>query len=1128
MDDDLLLTVESRSENSDGEEVITQEVITVVKFFAGSRYELNAVEFEDSRTVWDADALKSIVKFGATNAKDIITGDVDDDNKNDIIYGLGGNDTLSGLSGNDSLFGGAGDDTLRGGEGEDKLYGGAGDDSYEFGIGDGATFIHNDDDGENRNDKLRFLAGINSSNVSTSRAANSDDLLLTVESRTPNSNGETIIKKEVITVVDFFAGSRHELNAVEFADSSTVWNADTLDALKSPNGLYEFGRGDGNTTINNDDGGEGRRDILRFLAGINPGDVSISRATDSQNLPLDDLLLTVQSRVPNSAGETIIKKEVITVVDFFVADQVNGQYEINAVEFEDSSTVWDADALKSIVQFGATHERDIITGSNDNDDIIYGLGGHDELRGGDGHDELYGGAGRDFLYGGEGNDTLRGGDGHDTLYGEAGNDTYLFSIGDGATFIHNDDDVAGRNDKLRFLAGIKPSDVSVSRATDSDVSANRATSADDLLLTVESNDGSGSKEEVIAVVNFFAENQVNGQYELNAVEFADSSTVWDSDALKSIVKFGVTHADNIITGDVDDGNKNDIIYGLGGNDTLSGLSGNDILFGGAGADTLRGGAGTDNLYGDAGNDTYLFSIGDGATFIHNDDNATGRIDKLRFLAGIKPSDVGVTRIAGSNNLLLAVQSSDENSDGEEVITKEVITVVDFFAADQVNGQYELDAVEFEDSSTVWDADALKSIVKFGATHDRDIITGTDENDIIYGLGGSDELRGGDGHDELYGGAGHDFLYGDDDNDELYGGEGRDSLFGGEGNDTLRGGKDRDSFSGGEGNDTYLFGRGDGRDLIRNDDDGEGHRDLLRFLEGINPDDITARGIVTDLVLDVRSNGQLTGDCIHIRSFFGGSRHEIDAIEFADGTVWNSEDIAKRFFTTEATNGDDIFKGTSSVDMFNGGDGDDHIYGQNGNDVLHGGDDQDVIYGQNDDDTLYGDGGDDWLRGGDGDDTLHGGADNDSLRGEAGDDAYLFNASFGVDTIYNHDTSVGRTDVARFRDHFSIQDLWFSRVDNRFSIHDNLRINVVGTEDQVTINDWYKGSDYQLDKFEIGNSSVGSSFRATSVLLNAQVDRLVTAMAAYSVPSGVGSVVTQEMKDALAPTIAAVWKTETTI
>ena len=107
---------------------------------------------------------------------------------------------------------------------------------------------------------------------------------------------------------------------------------------------------------------------------------------------------------------------------------------------------------------------------------------------------------------------------------------------------------------------------------------------------------------------------------------------------------------------VDAGAGDDSVHGEGGDDFLIGGAGRDRLYGGAGNDTLRGGAGAnDYLRGDSGDDTYLFGSGDGNTTVFNYDPGAGRNDVLRFLDGINPGDVKVTR--SSNNLLLAISGT---------------------------------------------------------------------------------------------------------------------------------------------------------------------------------------------------------------------------------------------------------------------------------------------------------------------------------------------------------------------------------------------------------------------------------------------------------------------------------------
>lgn len=169
----------------------------------------------------------------------------------------------------------------------------------------------------------------------------------------------------------------------------------------------------------------------------------------------------------------------------------------------------------------------------------------------------------------------------------------------------------------------------------------------------------------------------------------------------------------------------------------------------------------------------------------------------------------------------------------------------------------------------------------------------------------------------------------------------------------------------------------------------------------------------------------------------------------------------------------------------------------------------MVSGDAGDDYIYGDTGDgkDWLYGGTGDDTLRGGAGiGDYLSGDTGNDTYLFGAGFGSDTISNYDTNVSSTDVILFED-VQFADLWFSQSGN------NLQITVAGTDDQVSISNWYSNANYQLDEIEV----------STSVLLNNQVDQLVSAMSTYNVPSGAGNVIPQDVKDELSTVLAQTWQ-----
>ncbi|PIG95170.1 FG-GAP repeat protein [Gloeocapsopsis sp. IPPAS B-1203] len=123
----------------------------------------------------------------------------------------------------------------------------------------------------------------------------------------------------------------------------------------------------------------------------------------------------------------------------------------------------------------------------------------------------------------------------------------------------------------------------------------------------------------------------------------------------------------------------------------------------------------------------------------------------------------------------------------------------------------------------------------------DTLLGGAGNDVLRGdlnnrspqgsVGGNDTLFGGLGNDQLGGKGGDDQLFGEQGNDTLYGDDGDDLLRGGAGNDTLIG----DDFSGGQGSDTFVLAAGEGRDTIRDFEDGI---DLIGLAGGLSFEQLT--------------------------------------------------------------------------------------------------------------------------------------------------------------------------------------------------------------------------------------------------------------------------------------------------
>ena len=124
-----------------------------------------------------------------------------------------------------------------------------------------------------------------------------------------------------------------------------------------------------------------------------------------------------------------------------------------------------ADAAGDIKLTGSDEENDTIygnIGSNSlvgaaGNDTLEGRGGNDTLVGGSGNDHLDGGSQADTLDGGNNDDKLNGGDGNDVLTGGQGTDTLIGGDGDDTYWVDQFDkietDTGGDNDLL-IAAGL--------------------------------------------------------------------------------------------------------------------------------------------------------------------------------------------------------------------------------------------------------------------------------------------------------------------------------------------------------------------------------------------------------------------------------------------------------------------------------------------------------------------------------------------------------------------------------------------------------------------------------------------------------------------------------------------------
>jgi Ca2+-binding RTX toxin-like protein len=141
---------------------------------------------------------------------------------------------------------------------------------------------------------------------------------------------------------------------------------------------------------------------------------------------------------------------------------------------------------------------------------------------------------------------------------------------------------------------------------------------------------------------------------------------------------------------------------------------------------------------------------------------------------------------------------------------------------------------------------------------NDRLNGGDGNDTLRGGAGNDRLNGENGNDSLSGDLGDDQLNGGDGNDVISAGDGNDVLKGENGTDSLDGGAGNDSLDGGDGNDTLVAGMGS--DLIKsaNGDDLVDGGDGVDLIDGGDGNDLLRGGAGNDAIEAQTGNDALLG------------------------------------------------------------------------------------------------------------------------------------------------------------------------------------------------------------------------------------------------------------------------------
>jgi Ca2+-binding RTX toxin-like protein len=1065
----------------------TDGSVTVAGWFypGASQARLAGVEFADG-TVWDEAALAAAAVMRGTEGDDSLAGT----NDGDILHGLAGDDVIDAGDGDDTLIGGASDDILSGGSGND---------SYVFNRGDGADRIYQYDATEGDLDTIRFGADIAPAEVTVGR--NGSDLTLSL----PDADGS-------ITVAGWFepGASQARLAAVEFADG-TVWDAaalaaaavmrgtegndslagtndgDTLHGLAGDdvidtgagddtliggagddnlwggagNDVYVFNRGDGADRIDQGNATEGDLDVVRFGDGIAEAEVTVVRSGA-------DLLLLV-----GDSGDSL------RLTDWL--NMEGASVRVARVEFAPSAgsgqggTAWTAEDLAQKVAGTAPVVLAAVASQA-------------------------GTEGREFRF------TVP--------------DTVFFDADPGDSLVLSATAADG---------GALPGWLSFDALSGEFSGTPGATDTGQIELRIVATDSSG----------------------------LSASTTFDLAIGKRFA--GTSGSDTL----------NYSAASFVGVALIDGGLGNDAITGSAGSDIIVGGAGTDNLKGEAGDDVFLvtgtdsghdrFEGGDGYDVIQGSaDDDTIRMYQFTGTATVEHIDGN-----GGFDIVAGTTSSDTlDFSGTELVG---IALID--------GGLGNDAVTGSAGNDVIVGGAGTDNLKGDAGDDVFLVTGTDAGhdrfeggagfDIVQGSAGNDTIRmyqftGTTTVEHIDGNGGYDIVAGTSSSDTLDfsatelvgiaridGGLGNDAITGSAGNDVIVGGIGTDNLKGEAGDDIFLvsgtdaghdrFEGGDGYDVIQ----GSAGDDTIRmyqFTGAATVERIDGNGGY-DIVAGTSSSDTLdfsATELVGIALIDGGLGN--DAITGSAGSDIIGGGAGTDNLKGEA--GDDVFLviGTDvGHDRFEGGDGYDIVQGSSGDDTfrmyqftgaatverIEGNGGYDIVAGTTSSDTLDfsatelvgivlidGGLGNDAITGSAGNDVIAGAAGTDRLTGGQGSDTYRLGRGDGADTIVENDATSGATDAAEFLAGIGREQIWLRHVGN------NLEAGVIGTSDKLIVQNWYLGEQYRVEEFRSADGGL---------LLDAQVENLVQAMAAFAPPSAGQTTLPPAYQEALAPVIAANWQ-----
>ncbi len=1048
----------------------------------------------------------------------------------DVNAGSFSPDEMDGGLGNDTLSGGLGGDTIKGGEGDDVLHGNSGDDILDGGVGENLVYGDEGNDlfktaggqlfGGVGNDTYEFISQyqtsynqIYTSSQVTELAGEGTDTVVTNYYNFTLS--ATSIENLVVNLLNYHWYSNDQsISYDRKITGNDLDNTITITGFSSqPGWRIVVDGGLGNDTLIGSVGDEvyvldsagdtviepessTSNDTVRaafsFSLENRPNIENIElTANDTTatgnagNNRLDGTMATGTNTLIGGAGDDTY---IIDSNDIVVEQAGGGTDTVVIKKFASGTTVFTAPSGASQIEVYQLH-KDAGTGvgimGSDGNDILIGNDKANSLSGGAGDDVLRSGGSEyqrsDSLYGGDGNDLLISDSGYSAdLNGGAGNDE--LRIGDGTTSESIRYDRGGGSDVIvSHGGGFNWGNCSLTFGPDINPD-NAIWSRDGNDLVITFSDSAGDQ---VRVKDYWA--QKNGVDVLTSV--VDTFGFWNEPFHRS----GLT------------------LEALRNKPPVRNYSTLD-------ATAPTGQAFSYALPVDAFSDEHAESL------VYSVDGLPGWLtfnSQTRTFQGTPPSgqtgdsfQITATDAYGASAYLtlnLLVLNVIQGTSGNDTLvgTSGVDMLIGLAGNDTLNGGAGADRMVGGAGNDTYIVDHWEEKVVEQSGEGDDLVNAS----VSYALsenverltltGSAAEGYGNDLDNIITGNSSANSLYGNEGNDTLTGNNGNDDLHGNDGNDTLDGGSGDDYMSGGEGDDTYIVGStGDEVDEWKS--------------SGTD----TVRASISYTLGDKVENLVLTGS-----SGLTGNGNELDNV-------------------LTGNSGANTLRGYAGNDTLDGGAGNDTMLGGTGNDTYIVNATGDVVtelanegtdlvqssvtytLGNNVENltltgtsaingtgnalnnVLTGNAGNNSLSGGAGNDTLDGAAGTDTLTGGTGADTYLHGRGYGADTVVENDATAGTMDVAKFLSGVAYDQLWFVRPSGT----SNLEISIIGTSDKLTIKDWYKGSQYQVEEIR--------TLDGNYLLTAAKVQALVTKMATMTKPTA--TTLTAAQRSQLAPVFATTW------